>query len=97
MSDPANRAKVRAQLQAERAKALALLADATDRLGVVEPQSLRQPLRWWLDATAEIIHSRPTLFGLPVNYALELARRIVAAAPVAQIDRGVEKHRPEEA
>lgn len=81
MSSSVNREAVRARVRAERQEALALLGEALDRLDVVEPSSLRQPLRWWLSGTAEIIHSRPTLFGLPVNYALELARRIVAASP----------------
>lgn len=70
-------AAARVRAAAERDAAILLLERAREALDDVEPAALRQPLRWHLAATIELCQRNRSLFGLPVTYALDMARAIL--------------------
>jgi hypothetical protein len=68
---------IRERLRDERDKAVRLLRAGADSVDRVEPAAAREPIRWMLTAAAELCASRASILGLPVVYALELARVLV--------------------
>ena len=64
-------------LTAERDEVIALLEAAQARLDRVEPAELRKPLRWCFAAKLELLRAHRSILGLPVGYAIDMAKAIV--------------------
>lgn len=75
-----NRAEARAALAAERDATIALFEAAQAKLGRVEPEGLRQPLWWFFAAKLELVRAHTSILGLPLTYAIDMAKAIVAGA-----------------
>jgi hypothetical protein len=70
----------RVRLLAERDAAVDLLRRAQlvlEQQGQVQPVALRVPLKWHLVATRELCQAHTSILGLPVTYALEMARAVL--------------------
>lgn len=69
-----------ARNRAERDAAISLLEQAATALAIgapITPEGLREPVRHHLRATIELCRGARSLWGLPVNYALEMAAAIL--------------------
>lgn len=70
--------EVRAELLAERDATIALFQAAQDNLAVVEPEGLREPLRWFFAAKVQLCRGHSSILGLPLNYAIQMAEAITS-------------------
>lgn len=69
---------VRRDLLAERDATIRLFEAAQANLAVVEPQSLREPLRWFFAAKVQQCRAHSSILGLPLNYAIQMAEAVTA-------------------
>lgn len=71
-----DREQARTELTAERDATIALFETAQANLGRVEPAGLREPLWWFFAAKIQLCRANRTILGLPVNYAIDMAKAI---------------------
>jgi hypothetical protein len=73
-----NREQARTELAAERDATIALFEAAQAKLGRVEPAGLREPLWWFFAAKLEQTRAHASILGLPLNYAIDMAKAILS-------------------
>lgn len=71
--------EVRAELLAERDATIRLFETAQAHLTAVQPEGLREPLRWFFRAKVEECRSHSSVLGLRVTYAIDMANAIATA------------------